>query len=137
VLKIDLTALNEFREKVLRDGYAWDYDADMPVHRVVALRAVGTLEGCEVHHINHVKKDNTPNNLIVLTPMGHRMVHYMEFDNDAYVQYGTLRRPDNLIRLLDDARLWHIYVGTAIRSARPRPMVSSRQTKPKEHNDNA
>lgn len=137
MLKIDLSALNEFKLKVLQDGYAWDYDMDMPAHRAVALRVVGTLEGCEVHHINHNKKDNEPNNLMVLTPMGHRMVHHMEVDRDVYTQYGTLRQPGHLIKLLDDARLWYVYVGTAAREARPRPMVSNRRTKPKEKNDNA
>lgn len=131
VLKVDLKDLNAFREKVLRDGYAWDYDMDMPAHRAVAVRLAGTVEGCDVHHINHVRKDNTPENLVLLTPMGHRMVHHMEFDNDAYKEYGTLRRSDNLIQLLDDARLWYVWLG----KERPRPRVSNRQTT-KENNDN-
>jgi hypothetical protein len=51
-------------------GYAYE-------HRLVASEKIGRLllDNEQVHHINHNKQDNRPENLEVLTPSQHRFAH--------------------------------------------------------------
>lgn len=51
------------------------------VHRVVMAKALGLSrlpDGFEVHHIDEDPKNNDLDNLALVTPKGHRTVHYMQ-----------------------------------------------------------
>jgi hypothetical protein len=80
VTKVTMTndgSTSAFRKKVEHDGYLWDEELDMPAHRAQATRILGRpLDSDEhVHHCNHNKEDNAPENLFVLSPMVHDIVH--------------------------------------------------------------
>lgn len=45
------------------------------IHKLVHHSLYGTVEGNEIHHIDHNKTNNTPDNLISLSPMEHHNIH--------------------------------------------------------------
>lgn len=101
---------------VEREGYQWNEDWDCAEHRAVAQRELKitlTAEQ-EVHHINHVKKDNRPENLIVLFSIAHTIVHTLTlFAPRNIPAFSDLRNPEKLIAMLDAAHIWYEYVGRA------------------------
>jgi len=115
MLDVDLSKVNELKKSCISDGYLWDEEMQMPMHRAVAVRLGVTLyEGNEVHHINHHRKDNRPANLIVLRHVGHLMVHASA--SYLYFECGNLREPETLTLTLKDAGMWYDYLGDRDRS---------------------
>ena len=72
----------------LNSGYRTAYDPDQITdleHRLVAETVIGRkLRDDEViHHINHVKDDNRPENLKILSPSEHSRLHISEKPRDV------------------------------------------------------
>jgi len=101
-----------FKNKVVAEGYVWNEEMDMAEHRAIAIKVLKhTLStDLHVHHINHNKQNNSPCNLIVLTALAHEIVHICDmFCPLPFRSY--LRKPENLLKFLNDARIWYEYVG--------------------------
>lgn len=55
------------------------------------------FEGCHVHHINHNKLDNRPENLIVISSSEHSKIHFKGENNP---RYGDHRKMPNISKAL-------------------------------------
>ena len=69
-LKFKTRTKNGYHQYNTGKGWMW-------THRRVAEKKMGKriLPGYEVHHINGIKTDNRPSNLIVLSKAKHRAIH--------------------------------------------------------------
>ena len=69
-LKLKTRTKNGYHQYNAGKGWIW-------THRRVAEKKMGSkiLPGYEVHHINGIKTDNRPSNLIVLSKAKHRAIH--------------------------------------------------------------
>ena len=89
---INFRRAEQYKSLVTSQGYIWDDVADLPLHRVVAEDCIGhtIASGMNVHHIDHVKKNNTPKNLIVVSEWVHMLLH-------AAYHYGFFYGPFSLL----------------------------------------
>ena len=103
------------QKKVERDGYIWDNEFGMAEHRAVAYRILSRfLETHEhVHHCDHVKSNNDPRNLFVLSPAIHDIVHLctLLYQGDRNWTCGrVLMVPEVLSEFLTKEKIPHIWL---------------------------
>lgn len=55
------------------------FDKDTPVHRHIASMSYGDISNKQVHHLNHNKLDNRPENLLPLSARDHLTKHAVEY----------------------------------------------------------
>jgi len=90
-------------EKHIKKGYVMVYAPDHPhvhygrvaEHRLIAEMAFGGSlpDGVVVHHINGVKTDNRPENLLVCTPKEHMTIHAKIRGFGTKIHYRAERDP--------------------------------------------
>ena len=119
-VKVDLRAAKGWREQKLREGYAWDDELNMPRYRAVAWRlchAAGVKPpvNVDIHHIDHDKQNDTPTNLIMLSPIAHVLVHMATAWWSGHEQIGNLMTPTCLLAFLNRARIAYLYLGSLVR----------------------
>lgn len=62
-----------------KTGYYLNSTIRKRLHRYVWEKEVGTIpKGCQIHHINGDKSDNSIENLAILTASGHQRLHWRE-----------------------------------------------------------
>lgn len=90
---INFQRAEHYKQTILVQGYLWNEEADQPLHRVVAEDCLGHSidAGMNVHHIDHNKKNNTPQNLIVVTEWVHMLLHAAHYYSHGF-GYGPFKR---------------------------------------------
>lgn len=78
------------KTKINEDGYVVFEDSGIPVHRWVAEKKHPKLKplpnDLHVHHLNHDRRDNSPQNLIVLEGVDHYDLHQHENKTSFLIQ---------------------------------------------------
>jgi len=113
---LDFDDVEDLKDKVIRDGYLWDDQLDMSAHRAVAYRTLGRkLQTTEVvHHCNHVKTCNDRENLFVVSPLLHAVIHLAPWSAGVYeLGYTKTNMRDHrmLCRFLDELGAPYIWLG--------------------------
>jgi hypothetical protein len=108
----------KYQKEAIRDGYLWDEVRGLPVHRALAIDFVDsrTLESWEhVHHIDGIKSNNDPHNLIIIHKWIHLAIHATIAMAPYLLRSGIspmqLRGPDSLVGLLREAGVPFIWLG--------------------------
>jgi hypothetical protein len=111
----------KYKISTIRDGYLWDEARGLPVHRVLAIDYVervrnGSIFADEhVHHIDGIKSNNDPKNLIILHKWIHLAIHATIAMAPYLPQSGIsprqLRDPDSLVGFLQEAGVPFIWLG--------------------------
>ena len=117
---VDFTKAKDKRKReTILEGYVWNDSYDMAEHRVVAFIVLGRMLDPDehVHHIDHNKSNNLPENLVVLAPLAHNLVHLFTsllspLRNFKEIPHGpSLMSWDKLKEFLDGARIKYEYLG--------------------------
>lgn len=106
---------SDLQRKIEFEGYVWNEEYGMAEHRAVAFKLLGRpLRTDEhVHHCNHVKKDNSPLNLFVLSPAIHDIVHIATIISPSMHKWPcgvALVDPPTLAKFLKDEGIPHIWL---------------------------
>lgn len=88
------------QRKIDNNGYVWVWDGDVivPEHQLIAERSAGRkmVMGEHVHHINSIRDDNRPENLVILSHADHMRIHHTlsrwSTNYDSCVECGTTER---------------------------------------------
>jgi len=109
-----------YKSRTIFSGYLWDDNSRLPVHRKLAYvyalkhdKEIGHDE--HVHHINAIKTDNDPNNLIILHKWIHFAIHaalmVIPYMQRAEISTMRLRTPESLVALLKEAGVPYMWLG--------------------------
>ena len=114
---IKLASVHAQRLWWITHGYLWDDDAQQPVHQVTVHKLFAQAgrdvpAHIDIHHIDHNKKNNVPTNLILLSPIAHILVHMATARWSGTRPIGSLCKPEELLKFLDEGRIAYLYCGS-------------------------
>jgi len=121
VAKVTLTEPKDksaLQLKVERAGYVWNDELGMAEHRAVAYKVLGRFLDTKeiVHHCDHDKQNNAPENLFVVTEAVHDIIHISTLIHHAGRSWPCgyqLKLPDVLAKFLKDEGIPHIWLWEA------------------------